>query len=168
MNLADFVTRVEEWQPFCAALVGASATFAGLLFVSLSVNPVLLGGKDQGADRLARHTFSCFIYLVVTALVMMVPRQQPFGIGISLSLLGVIALAETWRASRTAGSTPSHRIARDRALYRLSTATYTVLIFVAIALMFRLEVALYALATLMVWQLAWATRLAWDLLMVRD
>ena len=63
MTPAEFVTRLVEWQPFCAALAGASATFAGLLFVSLSVNPVLLGGKDQGADRLARHTLGCFIYL---------------------------------------------------------------------------------------------------------
>jgi hypothetical protein len=168
MNPTEFVTRIEEWQPFCAALAGASATFAGLLFVSLSVNPVLMQGKDDGADRLARHTFSCFIYLVITALMVMIPRQAPIGIGIPLFGIGLVALLQTRRAARAAGKSQSHRIARDRRLYRLSTITYATVIAVALGLAAGVPQVLYALVTLMLWQLAWATRLAWDLLMVRD
>ena len=167
MNPAEFVTRLTEWQPFCAALAGASATFAGLLFVSLSVNPVLLQGKDAGADRLARHTFGCFIYLVLTALIVMIPRQGPLGIGIPLFGIGLSALLQTLRARRDAAAAPSPRVPRA-ALYQLSTATYATLMGVALALIYGYEQALYALVALMLWQLAWATRLAWDLLMVRE
>ena len=63
MASAEFVERVAEWQSFYAVLAGASATFAGLLFVSLSVNPALLAKENEAALRLARHTFGCFIYL---------------------------------------------------------------------------------------------------------
>ena len=167
MNPAEFATRLAEWQPFSAALAGASATFAGLLFVSLSVNTVLLQGKDAGADLLARHTFSCFIYLVLTALVMMLPRQGPFGIGLARFGMGLGALLQTLQARRQAAATPSTRV-KDRAFYHLSTATYLTLIGVALSMIYGYEQALYALAAVMLWQLVWATRLAWDLLMVRE
>src|SRR5262245_43967439 len=128
MNSAEFITRLTEWQPFCAALAGASATFAGLLFVSLSVNPVLLQGKDEAADRLARHTFGCFIYLVLTALLVMIPRQGPLGIGIPLLVIGLNALVQTLGARRAAKAAPSSRVPNDHALYLLSTVTYVTVI----------------------------------------
>ena len=98
----------------------------------------------------------------------MIPRQGPLGIAIPLFGLGAGALVNTLRAAKAEGLTASHRIRRDRALYRLSTITYSVLIAVAIALAFEVPQALYALMGAMLWQLAWATKLAWDLLMVRD
>jgi hypothetical protein len=168
MTEAEFIERLTEWQPFCAALAGVSATFAGLLFVSLSVNPVLLQGKDVGADRLAQHTFGCFIYLVLTSLVLMIPRQGPMSIGLPLFGLGLLGLLSTLRSRRGAGASKAVSISRNHAMYQLSMATYATSMGVALSMINRWEQALYALVALMLWQFSWASRLAWDLLKVRD
>ncbi len=169
MASAEFTARVAEWQSFYAVLAGGSATFAGLLFVSLSVNPGILAKEHEAALRLARHTFGCFIYLVLIALVVMIPRQVPFGLGLPLFGMGLGALIQTIRASRESGRDPSAlRLVRERSLYRLSMATYAILMVVAVALLLGKVLALYALVSLMIWQLAWASRLAWDLLLFRE
>jgi hypothetical protein len=168
MTEAEFVERLTEWQPFFAALAGVSATFAGLLFVSLSVNPVLMQGSDKGADRLAHHTFNCFIYLVLTSLILMIPRQGPIGLGVPLLGLGAVGFVVTMRARSGAEASLSLRISRNLAMYNLSIATYATSVGVALSMMYRWEQSLYALVALMLWQFSWASRLAWDLLKVRN
>jgi len=166
---AEFSSRVAEWQSFYAVLAGASATFAGLLFVSLSVNTAILSTGNEAALRLARHTFGCFIYLVLIALVVMIPRQVPLGIGIPLFGMGLGAMVQTIRSARV--SSPGsgvRRLMRERSLYRLSLVTYAMMMLVAAALSLGLGFALYGLVTVMIWQFAWASRLAWDLLLFRE
>ncbi len=169
MPSAEFVARVAEWQSFYSVLAGASATFAGLLFVSLSVNPAILATENEAALRLARHTFGCFIYLILIALVVMIPRQVPLGIGLPLFGMGLGAMIQTVRASgASARDHAVRRLVRERSLYRLSMVTYGMMMMVAVGLSLGIGFALYGLVSLMIWQLAWASRLAWDLLLFRD
>lgn len=170
-DMADFIARVAEWTPFYSVLAGVSATFAGLLFVSLSINlETLSGPSGYGIRRLARHTFGCFIYLVIFALIVIIPRQAPIGIGVPLLVTGMMALVQCLRTLRAAAREPDPRQrVREMPLYRLSMATYVVLLIVSLALLRGWAFALYLLVIVMIWQLSWATRLAWDLLVtVRD
>lgn len=159
-----FSEHVAAWAAFYTTLATMAATFAGLLFVSLSIRFTELSSpRHADLRRLARHTFGCYVFLVVLSLIILIPEQTPHGIGIPLLVIGTVAMIETraqWRAASREGS---HRLA----LFRFSMLMYVVLVSVALALMVTgLPLALYVLVTLMIWQLAWATRLSWDLLFI--
>jgi len=156
-----FSAQVAEWSAFYTTLASVAATFAGLLFVSLSIRFAELSAPRHASLReLARHTFSCYLYLVVFALIILIPGQVPNGVGVPLLITGTMAITQTSRQMRTVARAGSPRAA----LFRLSIANYAVLILVAVGLMASIAQVLYILVSLTIWQLAWATRLSWDLL----
>ncbi len=158
-----FSAQVANWTAFYSTLAAVAATFAGLLFVSVSIRfTELSSAKHADLRVLARHTFGCYLYLVVFSLVILIPGQQPLGVGLPLAILGLMAVKQTVGQLRAAARLGSRRLS----LYRLSIASYAVLVAVALALMAGLAVTLYLLMTLTIWQLAWATRLSWDLLFI--
>ncbi|HWI17826.1 MAG TPA: hypothetical protein VNT81_08765 [Vicinamibacterales bacterium] len=158
-----FSAQVAEWSAFYTTLAAVAATFAGLLFVSLSIRfAELSSARHADLRRLARHTFGCYLYLVVFSLVILIPGQVPNGVGVPLLIIGTMAMVQTAVQMRAAAREGSRRTA----LFRLSIANYAVLIAVALALMTGRALALYLLVTLTIWQLAWATRMSWDLLFI--
>lgn len=157
-----FGEAVAEWQPFYAALCGASATFAGLLFVSLSLNLKLLDAVVFPREaRLARHTFTSFLSLVVISLVFLIPHSAPLGLAIPLLIVGAMAIAQSLRTLRADRGESKHGFRRH---YWLSAVTYAMLMLVAAALADRQVQSLYILVSLVIWQLAWTTRVSWELL----
>lgn len=161
----DFSARISEWQVFYSALAGVSATLAGLLFVSLSLNVDRLLDRRFAATReLAFHAFTNFLYLVLFALLFLIPRQKPIGVGVPLLVLAAMAFAQTWRARRSARAAGERAPERLR-LYRLSLIVYGALILGALLAMRGAVLVLHLLVGLMIWLLAWAARLAWDLLL---
>jgi hypothetical protein len=85
-----FTQSLLKWQLFFSSVATASATLTGLLFVSLSLNRDKL--KDAGAHptlSIARNTFGDFLYVLMIALVFLVPHPIPVGLTIALLALGI-------------------------------------------------------------------------------
>lgn len=167
--MQDFYSAISEWATFYETLAGVAATFAGLLFVSLSLHLDLLHHVAFARARsLARHTFSSFLFLVVFALIFLIPSHTPAGLSAPLLAIGSLALTQTLLDARRlisrAGDAEA-RTPRIRRIYLLSALTYTVLIAVAILLLRGYTGAMYVVVGLLIWHLAWTTRSAWDLLL---
>jgi hypothetical protein len=99
---AGFSSAVESWQSFYMLAGTASATLIGLLFVAISLHLDLIG--EPGASTilsLARRTFTRFILVVIIALMFLVPRQDPEGLGLPLLAFGIIDVLRTLRVGRT-------------------------------------------------------------------
>jgi hypothetical protein len=83
-----FAQAVEGWHDFYLLIGTAAATLVGLLFVSLSLNVDVIT-REANADlrMLAAQTFTGFLNVVMLAVLFLIPRQVPSGLG--LPLLGV-------------------------------------------------------------------------------
>jgi hypothetical protein len=88
--MALFQESIQSWQIFYATVAAAAATLTGLLFVSLSLNRERLKGKrGQATAALARRTFGDFLYVIMLALVFLVPHQVPLSLTVALLALGL-------------------------------------------------------------------------------
>lgn len=111
--LDTFSTRITEWQTFYATAAGAAATFAGLLFVSVSLHPeVFRTPRYANVVRLAGHTYGTFVYVVVFALTFLVPRASPITVGVPVLVMGL----RPWRSwvSCCAAGMPALCMSRSR------------------------------------------------------
>ena len=90
----SFNERITEWQLFFATVATVSATLAGLLFVSLSINRDRLLDSDHGLLRVARRSFMDFLYILLISLMFLIPQQGSGPLSRELLLLG---LARIWR-----------------------------------------------------------------------
>jgi modulator of FtsH protease len=85
-----FQQTLQSWQSFFTAVATAAATLTGLLFVSLSLNRDRLRGDTAHLTlSIARNTFSDFLYVLMIALVFLVPHQVPLGLTVALLALGL-------------------------------------------------------------------------------
>jgi hypothetical protein len=83
--LHDFLV---QWQPFFAAIAGVAANLAGLLFVALSINrDNITSQKNQIFFRVARRCFSDLIFVLIIALVFLMPYWGSFYLTVPLSLI---------------------------------------------------------------------------------
>ncbi len=91
-----FSAAVEVWHDYYMMVGTASATLVGLLFVGLSLNMELLR-RPESADlrTLAALTFNCFIYVLMFAIVFLIPNQGPQGLGLPLLGMGAAGLGST-------------------------------------------------------------------------
>ncbi len=83
-----FPQALHDWQIFYSTVALASVTLAGLLFVSLSLRQ----GRNKGNSniiRLARGSFSDFLYVLMLGLVFLVPYPAPTGLAVALFVLGI-------------------------------------------------------------------------------
>lgn len=102
-----------SWQPLYLSFSAASATLAGLLFVALSMH--LRALQEAGAANvrhLAQHTFQDFVRCLVISLFLLMPKPDPFSLGVVLLVVGAYgALQIGWTLIRTArgGAATLHR-----------------------------------------------------------
>ena len=103
-----FQQALQSWQIFFASVATASATLTGLLFVSLSLNrDRLRGDKAHLTLSIARNTFGNFLYVLMIALVFLVPHRVPFSLTVALLVLGVASgLGLIIREARRLSSNP--------------------------------------------------------------
>ncbi len=88
--MEEFITSLQSWQLFFATVATVSATLTGLLFVSLSLNRERLTGKrSEVVLASARLTFSDFLYVLMIALVFLVPHPIPLSLAVALLVLGI-------------------------------------------------------------------------------
>jgi hypothetical protein len=83
-----FTQAVEGWHDFYLLIGTAAATLVGLLFVGLSLNIDVIT-REANADLrvLAAQAFTNFLNVVMLAVLFLIPRQVPPGLG--LPLLGI-------------------------------------------------------------------------------
>jgi len=161
-----FSQSIELWHDFYIMVGTAAATLIGLLFVGLSLN-IETVRRESHADiqLLAAQTFNSFFYVLMFAILFLIPRQVPMGLGLPLLSIGglgllstVQQLAQTRRSQRPWGK---GTIARRFALPIVSLVGVVV---IAVSVLFGQPNGLYWLVPVMILLLASASRNAWDLL----
>jgi hypothetical protein len=93
MNPSIYET-LKDWQFFFSTVAAATATLTGLLFVALSIN-IKRFRKPKNAERIrtARGAFGDFLYVLMIAIMFLVPLREPAGFVIGLFVLGLARLA---------------------------------------------------------------------------
>jgi hypothetical protein len=117
---ASFSSAIAGWQSFYMLAGTASATLIGLLFVAVSLHLDLIGESSAATIlSLARRTFTRFILVVVVALLFLVPRQDPEGLGLPLLGLGLVDALGTFRVGSNAIRGLRGHISAGATLHRL-------------------------------------------------
>jgi hypothetical protein len=91
-----FSETIKDWQIFFATVAGISATLMGLIFLSLSLRlDALRKSNDQILRQVAWQTFSNFFFLIMFALVFLVPNQTVVGLVLPIFIISLVALSIT-------------------------------------------------------------------------
>lgn len=164
----SFSQLVHEWQIFYATIATAAATLVGLLFVAMSLNVrMFTGNKNIGLKKLAILTLTNFLYIIIFALIFLIPRQGPIGLGLPLMCNGLAGLMSTIPHLRTLLSNIPQGISRRNTYIRaaMTLVAFVVLIIVSFLVMVRASTAsLYWLVAPMILLLISASRNTWSLL----
>ena len=81
-----------SWHDFYLACAAASATFAGLLFVGLSLHLRIVVSHPE-ARGLARITLADYFVVLLVSLFLLTPANEPKQTGLELVILAAAALA---------------------------------------------------------------------------
>jgi len=156
------------WQFFFTSVATAAATLTGLLFVSLSLNLARLKGEKAHVTlSIARNTFGDFLYVLMIALIFLVPHQVPISLTVALLVLGIasgtgLILRERKQSANTKTRSPDVKWLLRR--FGLPAVASLGLIFVAIAIGLKHYNAIYALVGVIAALLITACWNAWLLL----
>ena len=116
---SEFAAAVESWGAFYSAVAGAAGTLVGLLFVSLALNPTVMGDDRPAGLRVwAAQTFHNFLMVLIVALIALIPGETPEAMAITLGLVGGTGLVRVARDARLARTDPDPRWKRGQALLR--------------------------------------------------
>jgi len=159
-----FSQQILQWQVFFATVAGASATLMGLIFLSISLKlDVLRQMKDKRIRQIAWQTFTNFFFLIMFALIFLVPEQTPIGLILPLFIICVVAIgitiAQALRA-RLTGITPLNLLKESMP----SLFAYLGMIAVIMLLLKGTMQSLVWLLPIIIVLLATAVRNAWSLL----
>ena len=159
---------VREWQVFYATIAASAATLVGLLFVSMSLNVGMFTGIENiGLKKLASQTLLNFLYAIVFALIFLIPRQGPIGLGLPLMCIGIVGLVRTVSNLPTLFSNIPQGISRKDTFVRaaMTVVGFLVLIIVSFLVMVRANAgSLYWLVAPMILLLISASLDTWSLL----
>lgn len=127
----SFATAVSGWHDFYMLAGTAAATLVGLLFVAVSLKlDYLADPRHADLRRRVVNSFEGFIYVLLFALVFLIPNVDPNGIGIPLfiiSLLRAISVERgAWQTARASRRTPWGR--ETLLAYQLPAACYLVVV----------------------------------------
>lgn len=157
---------LHEWHNFYLLIGGAAASLAGLMFVAISLGSGTITPKNLEALRVfVNPTLIHFIYVLVAALVIVIPTATWTRLGILLVLVGLISTV------RTISMIPylrqqhrEHLIDTDDWTWYLLAPSVSYLLFVGtgIGFLLRLGLALDGLAVASILLLIAGIRNAWD------
>jgi hypothetical protein len=119
---AGFASAVAEWHEFFAAVAGVSATLVGLLFVSLALNPLVMGDRrPAGLRTWAGQTFHNFLMVLTVALVALIPEQTTGTVGATLLIIGALGVFRVASDVRRTRTDPSPQWQERSALMRFAS-----------------------------------------------
>lgn len=129
-----FGQLVQEWQVFYATIATASATLVGLLFVAMSLNLGMFGGTENiGLKKLAGQTLTNYLYIIVFALIFLIPRQGPIGLGVPLMCNGFAGLIKTVSHLRALLSNIPQGISRKDTFAQVAMALVAFLVLIIVS-----------------------------------
>jgi hypothetical protein len=167
--MTEFQQLVSGWETFYLLMGTAAATLIGLLFVAVSIN-IDTFRKEAYTDLqlFAALTFNCFFYVLVIALLFLIPGLSPVGLGLPLFILAGLGLVNALLQQRRALKTQSKRQAAGLASrFTVPIVGLLGLAIFAILVMGQLAVGLYGLVFVIIVLLASAASNAAWLLLVR-
>jgi hypothetical protein len=162
----SFAQAVETWHDFYMMAGTAAASLLGLLFVGISLNlDAIRRAENESLNVLAAQTLGNFVYVLLFAIILLIPGQDPTGIGLPLFVMGVFGLWNSGRHLRTAvrnrrESGPAYIFWH----HVLPTSAFVVLISVSIQVWQGDTHVLYWMIGVIIIFLLIATRNSWDLL----
>jgi hypothetical protein len=168
LTMDPFTQAVEGWHDFYLLVGTAAATLVGLLFVSLSLNVDVITRKANADLRaLAAQTFAGFLNVVMLAVLFLIPRQVPLGLGLPLLGISGYGLYETVGRLLKTRRARSHGwgwggIARRFVFPALCFVALTI---IAVSVLLGQTGGLYWLVPVMILLIVAASRNAWDLLL---
>jgi len=168
MSPHAFASTVLGWHDFFLATAGAAAALLGLLFVGVSINLAAIAA-DERVDLRARagQAFRNLIFVLVIALIMLIPdpRSQALAIGFgALALFGLIRVAQNVYSVLRARKRIDNPLATLRRVGWTAIADL-LLIYVATRLWFSADPGALGLLNVVVFVLlVGAADLAWEML----
>jgi hypothetical protein len=167
-NMATFSQVVDGWHDFYILIGTAAATLVGLLFVSLSLNAdVIIRKTNIDLRVLAAQTFTSFICVLMFAVIFLIPRQGPQGLGLPLVGIDCIGLYTTARRFVEMRRNRSRTWGKGRLTRRfvIPALCFMTLMIIAVLVLLGRTGGLYWLVPVMI-MLIWGASLnAWDLLL---
>lgn len=156
-----------SWQSFFATLASATATLAGLLFVALSFNlELLLRDEHEHSKRIATETFALFLYVLIVALLLLMPHSTRLELALEVAAVGVVGLANAMRRLVQTFQTSPGTAFREHALQRFtaSMSVFLAMVVAAFGVLRHWPWAIHWLGMVLVGLLIVAARRAWYLL----
>jgi hypothetical protein len=133
-RLATPGVAVPGWDTFAVVIGGASGALIGLLFVSVSIRIDVISASPDFRSRGAA-TLSLFVSVLLVAILLVVPGQEPWELGAELLVLASGLGGVLWWLNRRAVAQPS-ALPISRILGTVSPDTITtILLFAAGALL---------------------------------
>jgi hypothetical protein len=163
-----FAQAIEGWHDFYLMIGTAAATLVGLLFVSLSLNVDAITRPENADLRLlAAQTFAGFLNVVMLAVLFLIPRQVPPGLGLPLLGISGYGLYETAGRFLKTGRARPHGWGKGGVARRfvVPALCFVALTIIAVSVLLGQTGGLYWLVPVMILLIVAASRNAWDLLL---
>lgn len=165
--MADFSEVVKSWETFYLLVGTAAVTLIGLLFVAITIHiDVIQRQSNADLELFGVLTFNSFFYVLVLAILFVIPGQSPVEFGILTFVLGGAAFLNTTRqfvkARRLEAAGMPHRMV-GRFLGPL--LCLALVMAAAVAILVGYYQMLYGLVAVNVFLLGSASQNAWVLLM---
>jgi hypothetical protein len=104
MNLTDYIA---SWETFFLLAGTAAATLIGLLFIAISIHLNIFHEQTSiHLQRFAALTFNCFFYVLLIAMIFLIPGLTSGWLGAPLLLLGVLGTGNALRQRNRAREEP--------------------------------------------------------------
>lgn len=162
----DFSELIKEWETFYLMVGTAAATLIGLLFVAVSIHIDIFHLKTSAdLHQFAALTFNCFFYVLLIAILFLVPRLSAFGLGIPLILLAGLGLINmVIQKFRVQSARSKHQNPGIAGKFNIPIVSLIALLLVSIGILFRVIFSLYGMILVVMLLLASASQNAWALL----
>ena len=96
LDINMFSQQIQGWHTFFSTVALAAAGLMGLIFLSLSLKlDIIRKSKDEGMRQVAWQTFLNFFFLIMFALVFLVPEQSEWGLALPLFTISTVAISIT-------------------------------------------------------------------------
>jgi hypothetical protein len=160
---------LEDWSTFAATVGGAAAGLTGLPFVAVSLRADVIA-KSQELRNRAAQTLALFVTVLFVGVLLSIPGQSLWALGVELVALGVIAggamLALDLRArvGSTARDPTAHAVASILDVVAPNAVTVILLLVAGVLLVFGLHTGLDVLVVPVLAALAGGATSAWLLL----
>jgi hypothetical protein len=165
--MTDLAQTIGEWETFYLLTGTAAATLIGLLFVAVSIHIDTFHKEAYGdLQQFAALTFNSFFYVLVMALLFLIPGLSALGLGLPLLLLGLAGVVNgLWQQRRARRFQVQRGRGHLTGRFVLPILCQLGMAVVAAFLIAGVAEALYALTIVVVLLLASAAVNAWTLLM---